>query len=214
MVAIDGRTALTLYANEDGPDHCGDGTGELTPVQYSEADVSSAARDGLTYVFESYYPTQCHDVFPTEAQVAREMKKLRALYPHALVGFGEVGLPHPVDAHNLVTAERVMSWAYGLDPTVCGYVGGYFWWYAREDAFLGKTPLRSALGAAFDAERVALGGPATTGAPVMPSGLVSERSLQAILRPHRDVAPALAHERLPLPSLPSAPRASSRRCGP
>ncbi len=160
VAAAGGRTALTLYANEYGPDHCGDGTKELTPVQYSQEDVAPAVRAGLTYVFESYYPTQCHDVFPTDAQVATEMEQLRALYPHALLGFGEVGLPHRVGARTLATAERVMSWAYGLDPQVPGYVGGYFWWYAREDAFVGKAPLRGALDAAFDSERAALDGPA------------------------------------------------------
>jgi hypothetical protein len=29
-----GRTALTLYANDFGPDHCGDGHAELTPVRF------------------------------------------------------------------------------------------------------------------------------------------------------------------------------------
>ena len=153
-------TALTLYANEYGPDHCGDGDAELTPLQYSEDDVSPAVRNGVSYVLESYYPTQCDDVFPTDAQVASEMEQLRNLYPHALLGFGEVGLPRPVGPHTLATAERVMSWAYGLDPDVAGYVGGYFWWYAREDAFVGKAPLLAALGTAFDSERAALAGPA------------------------------------------------------
>jgi hypothetical protein len=154
-------TALTLFANEYGPDHCGDGDAEPTPVQYSEGHVSPAVRDGLTYVLESYYPTQCDDVFPTDAQVSSEMEQLRTLYPHALLGFGEVGLPLPARTRTLATAERVMSWAYGLDPQVPGYVGGYFWWYAREDAFVGNAPLRAALGTAFDSERAALAGPAT-----------------------------------------------------
>ncbi|MGB7053413.1 MAG: hypothetical protein WBG41_17755 [Acidimicrobiales bacterium] len=166
VAAVGGRTALTLYANEYGPDHCGDGSGEPTPAEYSEEHVSPAVRDGLTYVFESYYPTQCYDVLPTDAQVASEMEQLREVYPHALLGFGEVGLPHPANAHDVATAERVMSWAYGLDPRVRGYVGGYFWWYAREDAFFGKAPLRVALDAAFDSEHAVLGGPTTaTAAP-------------------------------------------------
>jgi hypothetical protein len=159
VAATRAPTALTLYANEYGPDHCGDGDAELTPLQYSEVDVSPAVRDGLTYVLESYYPTQCDDVFPTDAQVASELEQLRTLYPHALLGFGEVGLPQPVRPRTLAAAERVMSWAYGLDPQVAGYVGGYFWWYAREDAFVGKAPLRGALGRAFDAEQAALMGP-------------------------------------------------------
>lgn len=160
VAAAGAPTALTLYANEYGPDHCGDGPSELTPVQYSGADVPARVRDGLTYVFESYYPTECGGVLPTDAQVAAEMTQLRALYPNARLGFGEVGLPHPARPTTLATAERVMSWAYGLAPDVTGYVGGYFWWYAREDAFVGRAPLRAGLVQAFDAEHAALGGEA------------------------------------------------------
>jgi hypothetical protein len=34
-----GRAALTLYANNFGPDNCGDGSAELTPLQFSERYV-------------------------------------------------------------------------------------------------------------------------------------------------------------------------------
>ena len=39
-------SALTLYANEYGPNHCGDGDAELTPVQYTADYVPAAVRDG------------------------------------------------------------------------------------------------------------------------------------------------------------------------
>jgi hypothetical protein len=151
-----GKTALTLYANEYGPDHCGDGAAELTPVQYSERYVPTAVRDGLTDVFESYYPTQCGNSFPTRAQVASEMRSLHTLYPHAHLGFGEMGLPHRVGPRTLATAEAVMRWAYGLAPGLPYYVGGYFWWYAYEDAFTGKALLAGSLRSAFEAEAAAL----------------------------------------------------------
>lgn len=149
-------SALTLYANEYGPDHCGDGMSELTPVEFSERYLTSAVRRGLTYVFESYYPTQCGDVEPTDAEVASEMEQLHQLYPNALLGFGEVGLPKPVRATTLATGEQVMAWAYGLDPGLAYYVGGYFWWYALEDAFTSPALLSSSLADAFDSERAAL----------------------------------------------------------
>lgn len=151
-----GATALTLYANEYGPDHCGDGDSELTPVQYSKWYVPKAVRDGLTDVFESYYPTQCGNTYPTDAQVATEMRKLHALYPNARLGFGEVGLPRPVTGRTLVTGEAVMRWAYGLDPGLSYYIGGYFWWYAYEDAFTGKALLAGSLVSAFEAEATGL----------------------------------------------------------
>ncbi len=79
VAASGAKTALTLYANEYGPDHCGDGAAELTPVQYSQAYVPASVREGLTYVFESYYPSQCADIFPTAAQVGAEMAQLHVL---------------------------------------------------------------------------------------------------------------------------------------
>jgi hypothetical protein len=151
-----GKTALTLYANEYGPDHCGDGVSELTPVQYSEQYVPMAVRAGLTDVFESYYPTECGNTYPTDAQVATEMRSLHSLYPNTRLGFGEVGLPRPVTRRTLVTGQAVMRWAYSLDPGLPYYVGGYFWWYALEDAFRGKALLAGSLRSAFEAEATAL----------------------------------------------------------
>jgi hypothetical protein len=156
-VAARGATAaLTLYANEFASDNCGDGVSELTPVQYSEQYVPASVREGLAYVFESYYPTQCRNTYPTNAEVATEMRQLHALYPHALLGFGETGLPHPATKRTLASAERVMAWAYGLNPGLPYYVGGYFWWYARQDALTHKKLLASQLAAAFRSETFAL----------------------------------------------------------
>jgi hypothetical protein len=73
-----------------------------------------------------------------------------------LLGFGEVGLPQPVKTRTLAKAEKVMSWAYNLAPGLPYYVGGYFWWYAREDAFKGKALLAPELSKAFEAEAAAL----------------------------------------------------------
>lgn len=157
VAATGARTALTLYANEYAPHHCGDGRAELSPIQFSKAYVPASVRDGLTYVFESYYPTQCSPVtYPTSARVAREMSKLHVLYPHAMVGFGEVGLPSPATCATARKAATVLAWAYGLDPELPYYVGGYFDWYALEDAFTGRRLLARNLSAAFDSEARAL----------------------------------------------------------
>ena len=150
------HTALTLYANEYAPNNCGDGGTELTPVQYSSQYIPAAVRNGLTYVFESYYPTECGNTYPSSAQVASEMQRLHALYPHALLGFGEVGLPRPATKRTLATAEKTMAWAYSLAPGLHYYVGGYFWWYALEDVFTGKVLLAGQLASAIRAEATAL----------------------------------------------------------
>lgn len=151
-----GRSALTLYANEFGPNNCGDGSGELTPVQFSERYVPASVATGLNYVLLSYYPTQCHQREPSDGEVAASLQALHAIYPNALLGFGEVGLPHRVRRGSLGKAEQIMRWAYSLDPALPYYVGGYFWWYGAEDALRPPAPLRSALASAFEEEHAAL----------------------------------------------------------
>ncbi len=157
VAAAGGASALTLYENSFGPDHCGDGEAELTPVQFTQRFVPAEVAGGLDYVLLSYYPTQCGGAMPGDAQVAAELEQLHALYPNAMLGFGEVGLPHPASKRTVAQAESIMRWAYSLDPGLPYYVGGYFWWYGWQDALKPKARLGSALGEAFEAENSALG---------------------------------------------------------
>ena len=150
-------TALTLYENAFGPDHCGDGDGEATPQQFSERYVAPSVAAGLDYVLLSYYPTQCGGRMPTSLEVALQLEALHAIYPHALLGFGEVGLPHAATRRTAPEAEAVMRWAYSLRPGLPYYAGGYFWWYGYQDALKPKARLADALPAAFATEAEALG---------------------------------------------------------
>jgi hypothetical protein len=165
VAAAHGVSALTLYANQFGPDHCGDGEAELTPLEFSERYVPPAVADGLDYVLLSYYPSECGGRKPSAAEVAVAMEALHALYPDAALGFGEVGLPHPASARTKREAEAIMSWAYSLEPGEAGglgalpyYIGGYFWWYGWEDALKPHAHLAAALPAAFEDEAAALEG--------------------------------------------------------
>jgi hypothetical protein len=155
--AAGGRTALTLYANNFGPENCGDGSGELTPVQFSQSYVPSRVSAGLDYVLLSYYPTQCGGREPSTAEVAGCLEALHAIYPNAALGFGEVGLPRRARRATLAGARQIMRWAYSLNPGLPYYVGGYFWWYGAEDALRARAPLAGALAAAFQDEFAALG---------------------------------------------------------
>lgn len=152
------RTAITLYANDFASDHCGDGPSELTPSQFAQRYLPATLRDGVDYLLLSYYPTQCRDVEPASGVVAAHMRQLHGLFPHARLGFGEVGLPHRVTQTTLSQARQIMGWAYALDPHLSYYAGGYFWWYGAEDALRPGAPLRKALAHAFSAEHGALAG--------------------------------------------------------
>jgi hypothetical protein len=151
---------LTLYYNNPtgGPGHnCGDGLSELTPEQFTQEYVPAAIAHGLDYVWLSYYPTQCGNFEPTSAQVASDVTALHELYPNARIGFGEVGLPQPATSRSASRAKQIMQWAYGLNPGLSYYVGGYFWWYGAEDCF-GSGPLGpGALARAFAFEHGAIG---------------------------------------------------------
>jgi hypothetical protein len=168
VAAAGGQTALTLYANDFGPDHCGDGEAELTPLQFSQQYVPSQVADGLNYVLLSYYPTQCGGSEPSSEELVPYLERLHAVYPNALLGIGEVGLPKRVKKSSRAQAEEIMQWAYSLKPGLSYYVGGYFWWYAAEDALKPKAPLRAALQAAFGDESAALAGAPAALAPSSP----------------------------------------------
>lgn len=156
VVGDHARTALTLYANDLGPGRCGDGSGELTPKEFSDQYLPAGVRDSLDFVFLSYYPDQCGGLEPPVAQVRDELEQLHTLYPSAALGWGEVGLPNAVTAATAGRARQVMNWAYSLAPGLSYYVGGYFWWYGAEDALGPGRPLASDLTAAFRAEYAAL----------------------------------------------------------
>jgi len=157
VASAGGTTALTLYENSFGPEHCGDGESELTPVQFTQRWVPAEVADGLDYVLLSYYPSECGGRMPGDAEVRAELEALHALYPNAQLGFGEVGLPRAASKKTAGQAGAVMRWAYSLQPGLSYYVGGYFWWYGWEDALKPRARLAAALGQAFSAESEALG---------------------------------------------------------
>lgn len=156
VAAIHGRSALTLYVNDLAPNHCGDGPRELTPVQFTHRFIPRSMAAGLDYVFLSYYPSQCGGAEPSSAAMASYLRRIHALYPRAELGIGEVGLRSPAGNSNVSRARQIMAWAYSLNPGLPYYVGGYFWWYAAEDALRPGAPLKPALADAFRSEARAL----------------------------------------------------------
>jgi hypothetical protein len=146
------RTALTLYYNAG----CGDGSEELSPIAFTRKYVPATVRDGLNYVLLSYYEDACHGLRPSTGQWTSYFKRLHGLYPHAQLGFGEVGLQNPATATTLASAKSGMTHYYGLKIDLPYYIGGYFWWYYAEDCIpAASKPLWAVLSRGFDAEAAA-----------------------------------------------------------
>jgi len=127
----DKRTALTLYYNEgcvQKPEH------EL--FTWAEHNIPVELRNGLDYVWVSYYEQRCHRAEPDWNQV---FTRLHALFPHAKLGIGGCGTSDPAQK-----AELVQHF-YGLDVDVPGFVGGGFWWYFRTDMQPSSAPLWTVL---------------------------------------------------------------------
>lgn len=146
------RIALTLYYNAG----CGDGSQELSPIAFTRKYVPATVRDGLNYVLLSYYEDSCRGIRPSAAQWTSFFKRLHNLYPHAQLGFGEIGMLNPVTATTLATARSLMAHYYGLKIDLPYYVGGYFWWYYAEDCLPATSkPLWPVLNRGFQAEAAA-----------------------------------------------------------
>ena len=146
-------SALTLYYNAG----CGDGSSELSPLAFSSKYVPASVRDGLSYVLLSYYETDCNGIRPSAATWTAYFQQLHALYPNAKLGFGEIGLNNPAKSKTLTSAESMVSYYYGLSIDLPYYVGGYFWWYFKEDCLpYTSKPLWASLQHGFTAEAASL----------------------------------------------------------
>lgn len=127
----DKRTALTLYYNQgcvQNPEH------EM--FAWAQRHLPAELRGGLDYVWVSYYEQRCHGAEPDWSQV---FTRLHELFPHAKLGIGGCGTSDPAQKAELV------EHFYGLDVDVPSFVGGYFYWYFREDMQPSSAPLWTVL---------------------------------------------------------------------
>jgi len=130
-----GRTALTLYYNEG----CAEQPAR-TMFDWTERNLPQRLRDGLDYVFISFYEDDCK-VAPPEWNAV--FNRLGDLFPHAMLGFGEVG------TRQAPRKAALLTHYYGLAVAHPRFVGGYFWWYFRQDMVPRSRPLWRSLDAAF-----------------------------------------------------------------
>ncbi len=121
------RSALTLYYNEncwERPEH------EM--FAWTQANVPAEMRQGLDYVWISYYEDDCNGLQPDWDAV---FQKLATIFPNSAIGFGEVG------TLNSARKSAYLNRYYTLQVNAPRFVGGYFWWYFSQDMVPSTKPL-------------------------------------------------------------------------
>ena len=103
VVAAGGRTALTLYYN---PNCWSAASNEM--FTWAKANIPSAMKAGLDYVFISYYPEDCNNYWPSQSGWQSVFDRLHQMFPSAQLGFGESGNSNDRDpiAHKISLLNR------------------------------------------------------------------------------------------------------------
>ncbi len=133
------RSALTLYYNDYSyNDGCWAKPQEkMRP--WAKKYLDKELKEGVEYLFVSYYEEDCDNYRPSLTEWNRLFNELEEMFPNSKLGFGEVGTSNPSKK-----ADYLKRY-YTLDINASRYVGGYFWWYAKEDMVPKSKPLWSVL---------------------------------------------------------------------
>jgi hypothetical protein len=113
------KTALTLYYNKN----CWENANNEM-FRWAINNVPRYMKDGLDYVWVSYYEDDCNKYQPNWQQVIDSLGKI---FPNSKLGIGECGT-----IKSLKKAEYIKRY-YRMQINHPRYVGGYFWWYYRQD---------------------------------------------------------------------------------
>jgi hypothetical protein len=131
------RAALTLYYNPE----CWD-LADHEMFVWAEANVPAEMKNGLDVVLVSYYEEGCNGYQPDWPAVFAE---LAPMFPSSELGIGECG------ASDAAAKAALVDHYYRLSVVEPRFVGGYFWWWFREDMVPKSLPLWSVLDAALAA---------------------------------------------------------------
>lgn len=121
------QTALTLYYNDfKENDGCWSNPEEKMR-DWAKLQLDSSIKEGVDYVFVSYYEEDCDNHQPTQEEWEGVFTDLGNIFPHSKLGFGEVGVRQQHEKKDYL--ERY----YTLKMKHPRFVGGYFWWYFKQD---------------------------------------------------------------------------------
>lgn len=113
------RTALTLYYNKN----CWENP-QNEMFRWVNANINNEMKQGLDYVLVSYYEDDCNNLQPNWQVV---FDSLHVIFPNSNLGIGECGTT------NSARKEEFINRYYKMNITTPRYIGGYFWWYYRQD---------------------------------------------------------------------------------
>jgi hypothetical protein len=129
------KTELTLYYNKN----CYENS-QNEMFTWVRARLSQSMRNGLDYVLISYYEDDCNNLQPNWQQV---FDTLHVYFPNSKIGIGECG------TSNSNSKTSYINRYYKMHITTPNYVGGYFWWYYKQDCVPYTNPLWSVLNTAI-----------------------------------------------------------------
>jgi hypothetical protein len=146
-------TELTLYYNKN----CYSNS-QNEMFRWVNQNLSAAMKNGLDYVLVSYYEDDCNNLQPNWQVV---FDSLHVIFPNSKLGIGECGT---------LTANNKASFInryYRMQITTPKFIGGYFWWYFKQDCVPQTSSLWSVMNNAICS---------ATG--IIPDGLPLESSLK------------------------------------
>lgn len=86
--------------------------------------LDNEMKSNIDYVLLSYYEDDCNNYTPDWQSV---FDSLHVLFPNSKLGIGECGTKYKSRK-----AEYIKRY-YQMSVSTPGYIGGYFWWYYKED---------------------------------------------------------------------------------
>ncbi|MFZ4590499.1 MAG: T9SS type A sorting domain-containing protein [Ignavibacteria bacterium] len=129
------KTALTLYYNKV----CYENS-QNEMFRWAVNNIPQYMKTGLDYVWISYYEDDCNNFQPNWQQVIDSLGKI---FPNAKLGIGECG------TSNANKKADYIKRYYSMIINHPRYVGGYFWWYYRQDCVPNTKTLWNTLDSAM-----------------------------------------------------------------
>ena len=123
-------TALTLYYNgsydngKASANNCWSKP-QNQMQEWAKNNIPQNMKNGLDYVWVSYYEDDCENIQPDWGPIFEE---LHQMFPNAKLGMGEVG-----SNKSKARKEEILNKYYSMDKIHPQFVGGYFWWYYKQD---------------------------------------------------------------------------------